>query len=265
MRRIVVCLFVVGVVAVFSGARASAAPAALSAVQKRIADALISEFEFSRPLPQYCDFEALGDGRGYTVGRAGFTTATGDLLEVVEIYDQLEAGNPLEPFLPRLEQLATAASGETSGLDGFRAAWREACTDPLDRRAQDQVSDRDYYEPAVALWRELGLRTPLALAVLYDTMVQHGGGSDPDGAPALVERTLAGVGSVRRAGERRWLLAFLAVRRQDLLHPHDQTTQIEWAQSVDRVDVWVYLVETKQWQLRAPVRVDTADYQLNLR
>lgn len=50
--------------------------------QRRRADQLISNFENSTSEIHYCYVEALDDGRGYTVGGAGFTSATGDLLEV---------------------------------------------------------------------------------------------------------------------------------------------------------------------------------------
>ena len=253
------------VVSVLAAAGASAAPSPLSPAQRRIADALVSEFENSTAVPQYCYVAALGDGRGYTVGRAGFTSATGDLLEVVQGYAAAEPGNALAPFLPRLRALARSESGSVSGLAGLPAAWKSGCHDPRQRAAQDAVVDREYFDPALRRWRALELRTALSLAALYDAEIQHGDGTDPDGVPALVRRTLARVGSVAHAGERRWLLGFLAVRRADLLHPADAATQAEWAQSVDRVDVWVYLVRTGQWRLRAPVTVRTAGYRLRLR
>ena len=253
------------VLALAATALATAGRPPLTAQQRRIADELVSEFENSTLTPQYCYLAALGDGRGYTAGRDGFTSATGDLLEVVDRYDALASGNALEPFVPRLRRLAAAGSPSLRGLDGFPAAWRTTCRDAALRRAQDEVDDLEYFDPAVALWHRVGLRTPLALAALYDAMIQHGDGGDPDGVPALVRRTAARVGSVSAAGERRWLLAFLAVRRADLLHPADAATQAGWTQSVDRVDVWAYLVRTRQWQLHAPVRVATSDYRLRLR
>lgn len=254
-----------GAVVALATPTATAGRPPLSAEQHRIMDELVSEFENSTVTPQYCYLAALGDGRGYTAGRDGFTTATGDLLEVVERYDALAPGNALQRFVPRLKELAAAGSPSLAGLAGFPAAWHRSCHDVMLRRAQDAVDQLEYLDPAVALWRRLGLRTPLSLAALYDATIQHGDGGDPDGVPALVRRTVARVGSVSAAGERRWLVAFLAVRRADLLHPADVATQAGWAQSVDRVDVWVYLVRTGQWQLQAPVRVETADYRLTLR
>lgn len=51
--------------------------------------ALVSSAENSSTdyAEQYAYIEDIGDGRGYTAGIIGFTTGTGDLLEVVERYD----------------------------------------------------------------------------------------------------------------------------------------------------------------------------------
>jgi hypothetical protein len=92
------------------------APAnALSPAQKKRADMLISVFENSTLEPQYGYVEDLGDGRGYTAGRAGFCSGTGDLLEVAKKYSLLRPVNPLALYLPRLEELA-AAGGDPDGL-----------------------------------------------------------------------------------------------------------------------------------------------------
>ena len=238
----------------------------LTVSQRHIVDALVSEFEQGTPAPDYCDVEALGDGRGYTVGRAGFTSADGDLLKFVRDYTAVAPGNPLARFLPQLERSARAESASTAGLAALPAAWRATCNRPLDRAIQDRVVDELYFNPALKLWRQLGLRTPLSLAALYDAMIQHGEGDDPDGVPALVRSATARAGGTPATGisEARFLKAFLAVRRADLARASDPSTRAVWEQSVDRVDAFFYLLRTGQWQLAAPVSVRTADYRLRL-
>jgi hypothetical protein len=64
---------------------------------------------------------ALGDGRGITFGRAGFTTGTGDGLAVVEAYVKLRpVNNTLAPYLPALEQQLAGSGGsaQVSWLSG---------------------------------------------------------------------------------------------------------------------------------------------------
>src|SRR5687768_10865837 len=166
----------------------------LSAVQKRRAEQITSVFENDTIELQYAYIENINDGRGYTAGRAGFTSATGDLLEVVERYTVAVPGNGLAVFLPTLRQRAASNSDDVTGLAGLPAAWVAAAADPTFRNTQDAVSDENYYLPAVEHGRELGLKTALAIAALYDASIQHGDGDDPDGVPAMIARATARAG-----------------------------------------------------------------------
>lgn len=260
-------------VPIATGARqavAEASPAragGLTPGQRRRADKLISQFENSTSKIQYCYVEALGDGRGYTVGRAGFTSATGDLLEVAERYTKIARKNALSSLLPRLRELAADEDGSLEGLERLPEAWRTTCRDPRQRRAQDAVVDEEYYLPALRHWRRLGLRSALSLAAIYDADIQHGDGEDADGVPAMLRRAKKKARGTPRSGvgEARFLRAFLRVRRATLAHAHDPSTREAWAQSVGRVDAFRYLVRTKQWRLASPVRVHTPDYDFRLR
>src|SRR4051794_26146269 len=185
VRPLIALLFVAAAAAV--PASASAAPA-LTHAQRVRADKLISEFENSTPVIQYCYVEALDDGRGYTVGRAGFTSATGDLLEVAESYTHKVGDNPLRPLLPRLRALAHDHDGSVEGLESLPDAWRATCNDRRHRRIQDAVVDREYYLPARRHWRKRRLHTALSLAAIYDADIQHGDGNDHDGVPAMLRR-----------------------------------------------------------------------------
>jgi chitosanase len=101
------------------------------------------------------------------------------------------------------------------------------------------VVEATYFGPAVARAGALGLRTPLGLAILYDTIIQHGEGNDPDGLPALIKRTNKRLRSSPATGldEGLWLNTFLRIRRADLRNPSNEATRREWANSVPRVDV----------------------------
>jgi chitosanase len=253
-------------------ALAQAAPAeavpGLTHAQRIRVDKLISEFENSTPVIQYCYVEALDDGRGYTAGRAGFTSATGDLLEVAELYTDGVPGNPLADLLPRLRELAASGDGSIEGLERLPQAWADTCDDPAQRRIQDSVVDREYYTPAVKLWRKYGLRRPLSLAAIYDAAIQHGAGPDPDGVPAMLKRTVRRAhGSPKRgtASEKRFLREFIRERRATLAHAHDPSTRVAWAETVHRADAWLYLWRTKQWRLASPLRVHSPEYDLTIR
>ena len=52
-------------------------------------------FENEDTTLKYGYIQNLDDGRGFTAGRAGFTSANGDLLHVIKTYTSLEPNNPL--------------------------------------------------------------------------------------------------------------------------------------------------------------------------
>jgi chitosanase len=231
-----------------------AAATGLDSTQKRRTEQLISLFENSTLDPQYGHIARLEDGRGYTAGRAGFTSATGDLVLVVRRYIEVAPSSPLAPYVPELERLAIAVSDDISGLGGFTDHWRQASTDPQMRTVQDQVVDEVYFRPAMSRAAAAGVWLPLALATIYDTNIQHGEGTDPDGMPAILAETLATAGRPLNtaAAQAAWLRTFLAIRRAHLSHAHDPTTRVAWAESVGRLDTLGSLLD------RGLVMLDTS-------
>jgi chitosanase len=207
-------------------------------------DQIVSIFENETPEIQYDYIEALPDGRGYTAGRAGFTTATGDLLEVVEDYK----GTLFDPLLPRLRELSASKSGSLVGLETLPDIWKAASEDSEFLRVQDEVTETAYKEPARDWCRKLALQSPLSYLIIYDSIIQHGNGTDGDSLGALIAKTHA-------RSEHEFINQFLAARRADLLNPTDPETQDEWRESVGRVDALQQLVNENNWQLSAPLRV----------
>ena len=220
---------------------------------------LVTVYENSTTTPQYGYIEDLHDGCGYTAGWVGFCTATGDLLQVVNRYGALAAINPLRKYRPELDRLATSGSARVDGLAGFARAWRQAARDGRFRRAQNEVAERLYLQPAIRLAQRAGLRSALAVAIFFDTTVQHGTGPDPDGLPALIARTqlVAGGRPGADLSEASWLTSFNHVRLEDLLHPHNRDRLADWPASADRARSDQRLVDGGYFDLsgRIPVRV----------
>ncbi|MBC7543675.1 MAG: chitosanase [Candidatus Sericytochromatia bacterium] len=227
----------------------------LTDAQKHRAEALISLFENGTQTLQYGYVENLGDGRGYTAGRAGFTTGTGDLLQVVRAYRAQMPMNALSGYLPRLEVLAAAESDDITGLDGLPEAWALSAKDPVFRQAQDAVVELQYYRPAMVVADALGLRSAFAKTALYDAIIQHGDGEDADGLPALVAATNQAMGGSPDQGidEQAWLRTFFSVRRADLAFAHDPATRAVWAESVSRVDVQRALLDSGNLKMQGPL------------
>ena len=100
-------------------------------------DQVVSVFENESLQIQYQYIEHLDDGRGYTAGRAGFTTATGDLLLVVERYVALNPQSNFISLLPTLRQRAKLHSPSIRGLKLLPQLWSEATQDKTFRQVQD--------------------------------------------------------------------------------------------------------------------------------
>lgn len=237
----------------------------LTPEQKHRAEQITSLFENDTIELQYGYAENIHDGRGITAGRAGFTTATGDALLVVEFYTE-RGPNDLAKYLARLKELAQSHSDAVSGLEGFEAAWTKEAQDPAFRSAQDEIVDKEYYRPAMEFGDSVGLKTALARAVLYDTILQHGGGEDPDGLPALLARTEQEAGGNPKTGvdEKIWLTAFLKVRRATLANASDPATRAAWAESVSRVDVLAFIAESGNYDLHGPIVIKAAGYDVTV-
>ncbi|MEK6443168.1 chitosanase [Pseudonocardia sp. T1-2H] len=222
--------------------------------QRRIADQLVSVFENDTPVIQYDYVEDLGDGRGITAGRAGFCSGCGDMLEVVRRYAEVAPDSDLAGYL---SELKAAADGDDADLGGLDAAWRRAAADARFRAIQDAVVEQFYFGPAAALAAGNGLRTALGVAVLYDTAVQHGTGSDHDSVRGIVDRTNEAMNGSPADGvdEVAWLGTFLGQRRAVLENPSSAATAKAWGESTGRVDALGELLRQGELALVAPLVV----------
>lgn len=235
---------------------ADARPPGLADPQrKHVAEAIISTFENSTTELPYAAAQRLGDGRGITAGRAGFTSGTHDLLLVMRRYEQIAGtATPLHRYVKPLtridEQVAEGGDGDsTRGLDGFESAWRRTSqTDPRLNQAQDAVYDDLYFRPATDRARAVGVTTALGQLALLDTGIQHGVGTGPDDLPALIEETGTPAGD-----DPAWLRRFLEVRRRHLENPaYEETTDV-WRESLPRVDTLESLVDQQRFDLATPL------------
>lgn len=231
---------------------------------RRRSEQLTSYFENSTLDLQYDYIENIKDGRGYTAGRAGFTTRTGDFLMVVEDYSHAKPGNLLQPHLPRLRKLYKEDSSSTSGLKGIVGHWRDSCKDPTFRDVQDGVVDRLYFTPAMERSDSLGLKTALGRAIVYDTIIQHGDGGDHDGLSAICSRASQACQGDPAAGvdEATWLRAFLKDRRAVLENAADPNTVEVWRESVSRVDAFSQIADSGNFALNGPIRINLPEENL---
>jgi len=221
----------------------------VDAERKHRAAQITSTFENSTLELQYGYVENIGDGRGITAGRAGFTSATGDLLLLIRRYTDAKPDNVLAPYIPPL--VAVTGTDSVNGLDGLADAWTDAAEDPNFCRLQDQLVDELYFVPAMTMATDLGIETPLGQMIVWDTMIQHGAGGD-DGTWAIIEETQENVGAIGQ-DESVWLEAFLDARLRHLFRMYRGTTENADASSESRVDALRSLLHRGNLALEPPL------------
>lgn len=161
---------------------------------------------------QYGYIEDIGDGRGYTAGIIGFTSGTGDLLEVINTYIELKPeNNELEKYVPALKAVNGTDSHEGLG-DSFVLDWKKASQNQEMITAQDSIVNEMYLNPAIKFSKEDGL-SMLGTFIYYDALVVHGPGDDSDSFGGIREVAKNNtVTPVSGGDETEYLLAFLDAR-----------------------------------------------------
>ncbi len=199
-----------------------------SSLEKKV-DSIVSIFENDTPDIQYCSIVDIKDGRGYTAGKAGFTSATGDLLELLLRYERINA-ELFKSVIPILKQRAREENGDVTGLESLPKLWAVACQNQDFLKTQDDLVDEWYKKPARSALKKYGLKSNLAYLIFYDTVIQHGDGNDPDSFNGIVNK----MGRIPQT-ERVFLNNFLRARLKVLKNPSNRETRDVWRESVDRV------------------------------
>jgi len=154
--------------------------------------------------------------------------------------------------------------GDVSKLTGYPAAWKEAAKDVVFRETQDEVSDEMYYRPAMALAAAANVKSNVGMCAFYDCIIQHGSGDDPDSIEAIIKKTEQTEGGPVKTDEKKWILEFLKTRRNVLQHPSNKETQEGWAQSVDRVDEMVKIINAGNMDMKGPIHINSKDHQATI-
>jgi chitosanase len=198
----------------------------LAPAQKKVAEQLTSLWENDTTTLAYGYSENIDDGRGFTSGRAGFCTGTGDAIVVLACYRSVKPGNRMQKYLPSLAALEDAFiksqgkenQGGTKGLEGWIADWGASGSDPAFQGCQDSVVDAVYYGSAMQHAARRGFSTALTRAAFYDAQINMGDENPGYGMRAMMARADKLTGPMAtpptRADEERWLGNFLRVRAQ---------------------------------------------------
>lgn len=193
---------------------------------------------------EYGYIQDIGDGRGYTAGIIGFTSGTGDMLDVVRRYTQLKPDNELSKYIPALKSVVWTDSHKGLG-EAFVKAWKEAATTDEMIQAQNDILNQQYMNPAIKYAGEDDL-SPLGQYIYYDALVVHGSGDSDDCFEAIRNAALKECDSPASGGdEETFLTAFLDARVLVM--------QMEEAHSdLSRLDTQRKLLAEKNYALTLP-------------
>lgn len=195
---------------------------------------------------QYGYIEDIGDGRGYTAGIIGFTSATGDLRQVVQRYVRLKSyHNGLRRYLPALRRINGSASHAGLG-SGFVKAWQQAAKDPQMMRAQDTILNRQYLRPVLKAAKQDNL-SPLGQYIYYDAVVVHGPGEDSQSFGGIRRQAKRLAKTPRQGGNQAdYLRAFLQARAKVMKRERAH-------KDLSRLNVQRQFIKAKNYQLKRPL------------
>lgn len=212
----------------------------LTPLQKLIIQSIINLFETGTLRGDYSQITLLkGDSGGLTFGKSQTTLMSGNLFILVDDYCQapnalFAAG--LRPYLKRLRRRDSSLNLDWT----LKQLLRKSGSDPVMRNVQDAFFDKVYWAPAVVAAERLGIQTPLGMAVVYDSFI-HGS------FQKIADRTNNDVGSVRMTTEKKWIAAYVRLRRAWL-----KSCPMPLPNTTYRQDTFSKLILAGNWDLELP-------------
>ncbi|MFT3743308.1 MAG: chitosanase [Pyrinomonadaceae bacterium] len=210
--------------------------------------AIVHVFETSRPFGDYSACVVLNDGAGVSYGINQFTHRSGSLAAVVREY--LANGGQLgrEIFtaaLPVLARKTPAAIARLAGDALFKRTLKTAAITREMKDAQLTVAYERYLRPAIEICERMRFVTPLALAVIYDS-VTHGSFDLIAGRVTAIVRTAK---PDDREFEKAWITEYVRAR-------HRWLTEIRRLRVTNyRTKFFLSQIAIGNWALKLPVTV----------
>jgi chitosanase len=217
---------------------------AAGAPWKKVAEAIVNIFETGSALGNYSAVTLIPHDSGHlTYGRSQASLGSGNLYLLVDEYCLTPGATftrQLAPYLPRLQARETALDIDIR----LKNLLRASADNPVMRDAQDAFFDRHYWQSAASEAATSGIRSPLGIATVYDSMV-HGSWQ------AMRDRTNSEYGTLAALGEHAWIKAYLATRRTWLA----TNPRPDLRMTVYRMDALLDLASHEAWQLDMPLVV----------
>lgn len=231
-------------VAAAAGPAGSAAAPALTATQQKTAQAIVNLFETGEVQGDYGQVTLIAGDTGHlTYGRSQTTLGSGNLGRLIDRY----CANPGARFGVRLAPFLGSLAAKDVALDGdvrLHNILRASADDRVMRDTQDAFFDETYWQPARRAATQLGIASPLGVAVVYDSVV-HGSWL------RLRKATDESSGTTAALGERAWIAEYVATRRQWLA----EHQRADLRATVYRMDALQRLIDQDLWGLELPLVV----------
>ncbi|HEX2544164.1 MAG TPA: peptidoglycan-binding protein [Ramlibacter sp.] len=218
-------------------------PCMLTATQAQAARAIVSVLDSGSVRGRYDQVALLaGDSGRLTFGRANATLGSGHLHLLVERYCATVGarfGARLRAWLPALAARSATAEHDLKLHNLLRAS----ADDAVMRDVQDALLQETQWDPAARAAQRLGIRSPLGVAIVYDSWTQ--------GCWSPLRDRATAAGPLEKVGEHEWLRRYVRVRREWLAtHPNPLQRG-----GVERMDALQRLIETEAWGLTLPLVV----------
>lgn len=181
--------------------------------------------------------ELQSDDLIYGIGE--WSIKSGGLFRLLRSYTQ----KPNAQYASQVKSLiATGAVEKTPGLNSMLTM---AARDPVMRQAQDDLFRTDVIEKDLSVVQTLGLRLPLSIAIVCDTIVNSGSSS----IKKLADQATSKTGNSPKGGgdEKQWMMNFLDAR-SDFLKSHNQFPQFVRGWEA-RVESYRKLARDDDWML----------------
>lgn len=215
----------------------------LTELQKKTAQSIVNIFETGKPIGDYGSVTVLkGDTGHLTYGRSQTTLASGNLALLIHAYCNAggEFSEALKPFLPAFDRRDIKLDTN----EKVKSILRQAGSDPIMQKTQDEFFDRIYWTPALISADSIGISKPLGVTVVYDSKI-HGS------FERIKNMTNEKFGKAEDMVEENWIKAYVETRRQWLANHSNALLH----KTVYRMDTFLELIDEKKWDLPLPLNI----------
>ena len=149
----------------------------------------------------------MKDSGVISYGKHQATLSSGSLYRIIELYTRLsfsKVAKGLQNYLSRLQSKDPSLKSDNHFID----LLLQASNDPLMEKAQDKIFTDFYWKPVIKTASELGIKSGIGMAILYDTNVQGG-------FNLILDRTETST-RLKYVTEKQFLSLFLENRRKYL-------------------------------------------------